>query len=90
MIEKERFDARRAFERTGPREGLLRRSKAAILLNDDIVADGPTSFAQARQPGAEGTGSKRVKCALRIRALLGLHQGPELGGDRRERSRGEN
>jgi len=39
---------------------LLRDIKAGILLNEHIVEDGPTVFAQACQLGAEGIVSKRV------------------------------
>jgi bifunctional non-homologous end joining protein LigD len=44
---------------------LLRRSKAGILLNDHIFANGPTVFAEACQLGAEGIVSKRANSPYR-------------------------
>jgi bifunctional non-homologous end joining protein LigD len=40
--------------------GLLRNTKARILLNEHIAEDGPVVFAHACQLGAEGIVSKRV------------------------------
>jgi bifunctional non-homologous end joining protein LigD len=39
---------------------LLRDTKAGILLNEHVAADGPTVFAHACQLGAEGIVSKKV------------------------------
>jgi bifunctional non-homologous end joining protein LigD len=39
---------------------LLRDTKAAILLNENVAEDGPTVFAHACRLGAEGIVSKKV------------------------------
>jgi ATP-dependent DNA ligase len=53
------------IERKARLSRLLRRSKAGILLNEHIAADGPTVFAHACQLGAEGIVSKRVNAPYR-------------------------
>jgi bifunctional non-homologous end joining protein LigD len=53
------------IERKARLAQLLRRSKAGILLNDHIAADGPAVFAHACQLGAEGIVSKRINAPYR-------------------------
>ncbi len=53
------------IERKAGLARLLRRSKAGILLNEHIAADGPEVFAQACRLGAEGIVSKRIDSPYR-------------------------
>jgi bifunctional non-homologous end joining protein LigD len=53
------------IERKARLAQLLRRSKAGIVLNDHIFANGPAVFAQACRLGAEGIVSKRANAPYR-------------------------
>jgi bifunctional non-homologous end joining protein LigD len=67
LIEHDGEDLRnRPFlDRKAALAGLLRNTKAGILLNEHVAEDGPTVFAHACRLGAEGIVSKKVDSIYR-------------------------
>jgi bifunctional non-homologous end joining protein LigD len=47
------------LDRKAPLAGLLRDTEAGVLLRENIAEDGPTVFAHACRPAAEGIVSKK-------------------------------